>query len=564
MVRSWPLVLALSVAACHSTAPAATGGAGAGGGTGAAGTPVDGAAGVGAAPDDAADATSDVAATDDAGQPVTDPGRVTMRRLTRVEYDNTVKDLLGVTTTPADTLVSEDLVEGFDNLAEGLHMTPTRYLQYLDAAKTLADTVFGDPLLRGRILTCPDDGAGQCARDIIQTFGRRAWRRPLTDAEVASVGAFYDAARAETGDFHQAMKRVVAMMLASLPFLHKIERDPEPTSTKPYPLAGYELASRLSYLLWSSMPDDELFRLGDTLRQPEVLAAQLNRLLDSPRSDAFVRGLAGHWLGADDLALHHANIMVYQSWSAALPTSMATEMRLYFADFRDRPLGTFFTDDVHFVDGVLANHYGGATASPSEFKRVAMPTPHAGFLGLAGFLTLTSPSNRTSPSMRGSWILERLLCTPPGKHPDGISPSLNLAPTDNVRKALTLSLLQASCRDCHSTFDDLGFGLEHFDGVGQGRLAYNADDAIDAKGTFGGATFDGETELGAVLAKDPRFPACAARKVLTYALGRVLDAADDPRLTALVGTWKQGSLRDLLRAIVSSDAFRFRRGEALQ
>jgi len=193
-----------------------------------------------------------------------------------------------------------------------------------------------------------------------------------------------------------------------------------------------------------------------------------------------------------------------------------------------------------------------------------MPAHHAGFLGLAGFLTLTSPSNRTSPSMRGRWIREQLLCDPPGTHPAGISPTLNLAPMDNVRKALALSLVQVSCRDCHATFDGLGFGLEHFDGVGQGRISYSSSEPVDATGMFGTATFDGEAELGAVLAKDPRFAACAARKALTYALGRGLDDADDQRVGALVASWKQGSLRELLHAIVASDAFRLRRGELPQ
>jgi hypothetical protein len=194
--------------------------------------------------------------------------------------------------------------------------------------------------------------------------------------------------------------------------------------------------------------------------------------------------------------------------------------------------------------------------------RVAQPADHAGFLGLAGFLTLTSLPTRTSPSMRGSWIREHLLCDPPATHPVGVDPRLDLPPTANVRKVLEQSLLQASCRDCHATFDGPGFALEHFDGIGRSRASYSETEPIDAEGTLGAATFDGAGELGAVLAKDPRFAACVTRKALTYAMGRVLDDSDSDRLAGIAASWKQGSLRQLLHGIVATDAFRFRRGEA--
>jgi len=225
------------------------------------------------------------------------------------------------------------------------------------------------------------------------------------------------------------------------------------------------------------------------------------------------------------------------------------------------------TADLHFVDARLGVHY--RLANPpvgTSFERIELlPASHTGFLGLAGFLTLTSLPYRTSPSERGSWILERLLCDAPPAAPHGDDPpSLDLAGVVvNPRKGLEQGLSDASCTDCHKTFDDMGFGLEHYDGIGQFRSDYSPTEPIDATGTLAnGTTFDGATELAAALARDPRVPTCAVREALTYALGRVLDDGDQARVANIVASWQQGTVRDLLRAIVLSDAFRLRRGEA--
>jgi hypothetical protein len=505
----------------------------------------------------AADAAPDGAGLD------ADPGRVSMRRLTKLEYDNTVKDLLGVTSTPAARLGVDEPVAGFDNLADGLHMSPDRYLQYFEAAATLADAVWDDVALKNRIVTCAPDTTGKCARDVIRAFGLRAWRRPLADDEVDSLGKFADAALGETADFSIAMKRVVTVMLSSLPFLYKIEIDPQPDTTAPHALTGYELASRLSYLLWSSMPDAELFGLGDGLRAPDVLSAQLDRMLDSPRSDAFVESFAGQWLGARELVAHGVSRGPFPEWDQALQEAMTKEMHLYFVDFFDRPMSEFLTADVHFANARLGAHYGISPPVPGpDFVRVKEPMWKTGFLGLAGFLTLTSREDRTSPSRRGSWILEHLLCAPPGGHPPEINPRLDIGSAAvNLRTVLNQTLLQASCKTCHATFDGVGFALENFDAIGRFRSNYTPTEPIDASGMLGGVTFTGAIELAAALAADPRVATCAARKALSYSLGRALTAEDDARVTALVGSWKQGTVRQLLHAIVASDAFRFRRGE---
>jgi hypothetical protein len=520
---------------------------------------VDGAAG--GAPDGAIDGNVAVSPGD--------PGRVPIHRLTKVEYDNTAKDLLGVTTTPAvrfeDDVWGGDL-DGFDNLAENLRMSPGRYLQYFEVAKSLADQVWASPALRDRIVTCAPDGTGQCARRIVAAFGARAWRRPLTDAEVAKLGEVADAALVQTGDFQQSIKRVVTVMLSSVPFLYKVEIDPQPTSLVAHPLTGAELASRLSYLLWSTMPDDTLRALGDGLRDDAVLDQQLDRMLADPRSDAFVRNFAGQWLGIRELAAHSASPVAYPAWDEALRDAMVKEMNLFFTTLIDASFDGFLRADLHFVNGRLGHHY--ALAQPpmgnTDFVRVAGATGRVGFLGLAGFATLTSPSNRTSPSQRGSWVLGHLLCTPPPPPPPNVPPGdIDPSASPNTRKALERSLTSVACTTCHRIFDGIGFGLENFDGIGQFRSSYAPGEPIDATGQLeDGTKVNGATELGAALAADPRLATCAVRKTLSYALGRRLDDGDREEVAALADAWRQGTFRQLLRAIVLSDAFRLRRGEA--
>jgi hypothetical protein len=502
-----------------------------------------------------------------AGSDGGDPGRVLLHRLNRVEYDNTAKDLLGVATTPAphfiDDISADTPAGAFDNAAEGLRMSPERYQQYFDAAKMLADAVWADSALEGRIVTCAPDATDQCARGIITAFGLRAWRRPLTDAELTSLAAFASAAQNDTGDFKLAMKRVVTLMLSSLPFLYKVEIDPQPASLAPHRLSGYELASRLSYLLWSTMPDDRLLALGDNLQQDAVLGAELERMLDDARSDAFVHSFVGQWLGAQDLAAHSVDPNAYPNWNEGLRAAMTEEMYLFFTGLLDRPFDGFLTTDEHYVNNTLGVYYGLVDPPLADtFSSVGLPAGNRGFLGLAGFLTATSLSYRTSPSKRGDWVMTHLLCTPPAQHAGGNPPlNLGLAPT-SPRTALALVLSNPSCSGCHKLFDGVGFALENYDGIGQFRSSYSPTEPVDATGALDdGTTFDGATELAAALSRDGRLATCAVRNTLSYALGRVLDTDDDGRVANLGNAWAQGTFRSLLRTIVLGDAFRMRRGE---
>jgi hypothetical protein len=527
---------------------------------------------MGAAPDGTtADGTTADGATPSDGGPASDagdPGRVLLHRLNRVEYDNTAKDLLGVATTPAtrfiDDLSADAPTGAFDNAAEGLHVSPDRYQQYFDAAKGMVEDVWSNDPLKGRIITCAPDATDTCTRDIITAFGLRAWRRPLTDAEVTSLAAFASAAQKDTGDFQLAMKRVVTLMLSSLPFLYKVEIDPQPASLTPHRLSGYELGSRLSYLLWSTMPDDRLLALGDDLQQDAVLAAELDRMLDDRRSDAFVQAFAGQWLGGRELADHVVDPAIYNAWSDDLRAAMTEELYLFFTGLFDRPFDGFLTTDQHYVNDVLGAYYQLANPpADGTFFSVDLPGGNRGFLGLGGFLTATSLSERTSPSKRGDWVMTHLLCTPLPQHVGG-NPLLDLGTTPtSPRTALAPTLTNPSCSGCHERFDGIGFGLENYDLVGQFRSSYSPTQPVDATGTLDdGTAFNGATELAAALSRDPRLATCAVRNTLSYALGRVLDAGDDVRVGDIRDAWAKGTFRSLLRTIVLGDAFRMRRGEA--
>jgi hypothetical protein len=560
--------LALAAAACTG----AIKGAGPSSGAGAAGATATGAGG--------APVGTGAAGTGPVGPsgPI-DPGRVTLHRLNNTEYDNTVRDLFGTTSRPAATFLAEEGLN-FDNTATALGMTPGQYESYLKAAGDLVTEALANPAQRARFLTCTPATAGDaCARQIISTFGLKIYRRPLETAEVDRAMKVYDAdfARAKNGT--EAIGQAIRAMLASASFLYRIEYDAVPTSTAPHALTGWELASRLSYLHWSSMPDDALFDAAKSgkLGEPATLEATVDRLLADARSKAFVDSFAGQWLDIRNILTHSTVPQVFPTYTTALADAMMTEGQLWFGEFlsKDRPLTEWFTADFNYVNGVLAQHYAFAPpASPAAFVRVENTTDQRrGFPGLASFLTLTSFPSRTSPTLRGAWVLSELLCSPPPAPPgavpkldDSAVPSeMNPAPgTENVVARLERHRTQADCAVCHKFLDPMGLGLERFDGIGRYRQTYGNGDPIDPGGVLpDGRMFSGAIELSALLATDARFTACAATKLFTYALGREVEAYDTPALSALKASWAARglTLRNLMKEVVLSAAFRQRRGE---
>lgn len=508
-----------------------------------------------------------------------DPGRVVIHRLNNTEYNNTVRDLLGTSLAPASDFLAE---EGnlFDNNASSLGMTTSQYEAYLQAAEDLMEDALADSEVLARFLTCtPKVAADPCARQIIETFGMRIYRRPLEAEEVQRAMGVYDEDLARFGDGTESIALSLQAMLSAAKFLYRIEYDPDPTSLEPHGLSPYELASRLSYLLWSSMPDDALFELAASgeLADPAVLETTVDLLLSDEKSKAFVEGFSGQWLDTRNLVTHSVTAEIFSTYTVSLADAMMAESNLWFEEFlqQDHPVSDWFTADFNYVNDELAAHYGMTPpGSGTELVRVEVATDQRqGFLGLASFLTQSSMPSRTSPTLRGFWVLEELLCehVPP---PPGVIPDLESSadPTEdtpvgaeNVRERLAQHRSDPGCATCHKLFDPIGLGLEEYDGIGRLRESYGNGDSIDPAGVLpDGTVFSGANELGAILGNDPRFRECLAKKLYSYALGREVESFDDPSLAHVQDGWEERdpSLRSLLKEIVLSEAFRFRRGES--
>lgn len=649
--------------------------------------------------------------TASAPDPAVDPGRVTLHRLNRVEYANTVRDLLGTTLRPADDFPADDRGYGYDNIADVLSLSPVQIEMYFNAAEALIDeamnvvqvgarryqaeamdattgaidgTAFnlysagslqqsvpiaasgeyriavrawaqqggpdparmsidvdGLPLqtfdvtavasaparyevqatleagnailgasflqdfydaetgedlnllvdfieiegplgvdadnpLRARIMICdPDPAAPEpCLREIAQNFGRRAYRRPLTAQELDALVALPSAALAAGDDLERAMRLMLRTMLVSPHFIFRVETDPDPAAPVPHALSDHELASRLSYFLWSSMPDDALLELADAgmLQDDAVLRDQALRMLQDDRAKALLDNFAGQWLFIRALDDHEPDYATFPDFDAALRAAMRTETELYFREFLfgEQTMDQLLTADFSFVDDRLAAHYGlpDAAAIGAEFTRVSLEgSARRGLLTQAGLLTVTSYPTRTSPVKRGKWVLEQLLCAPPPPPPPGVEGlTTEEMPQGSLRERMEAHRTDPVCASCHTAMDPIGFGFENYDGIGKYRDTDQGFD-IDPSGMLpDGTGFSGPIELAGLLAQDDRLPRCMAQQLFTYALGRGPERYDRDDLTAITQAFVSGGyhFRELAESIVLSDAFRMRRAESDQ
>jgi hypothetical protein len=431
---------------------------------------------------------------------------------------------------------------------------------------------FGEPSgERERILTCAAE-TSECAAEIIAGFGRRAWRRPLEDDEVQRLAGFVEIARSQGDGFEQGIRLALRAMLVSPHFVFRVELDPDGVDT-PHRLSDHEMASRLSYFLWSSMPDEALFALAEqgALQDDTTLRQEVMRMLDDPKSVALVDQFATQWLYIDAILDAEPEYSLFPEYGVELGRAMRKESRMLFANLLDidAPVGELLTADYSFVNEPLADHYGLSGVVGDEHVRVQVdPSTRMGMLSHAGLLTSLSFPKRTSPVRRGAWVLGNLICEAPAAPPPGVE---NL-PTDEgetvagtIREQMARHATDPTCAGCHQMMDPIGFGLEPFDAIGRFRELDNGL-PIDAQGDLpDGRTFTGAVELAQILAADEKYARCVVEKTLTYALGRGLERWDRPQITALVEAagGLDATFRGVMTEIVLSDAFRSRRNGPL-
>jgi mono/diheme cytochrome c family protein len=419
----------------------------------------------------------------------------------------------------------------------------------------------------------PGDGLEKeaAARKILERFATRAYRRPAQKAEVDRLVKLFKMADAQGDPFAKSVGLALRAVLVSPNFLFRIEKDAEPENPRSvHPVSDYELATRLSYFLWSTMPDDELFALADKgqLRKPGVVEAQVKRMLADPKARALTDNFAAQWLNLRMLAGVEPDRKTYPGFDPALKTAMVRETELFFEHVvkEDRSVLEFLDANYTFVNARLAKHYGLSGVTGSEFRKVTLTDKNrGGVITQASVLTLTSNPTRTSPVKRGKWILENILGTPPPPPPPDV-PELEEKKgelTGSLRQRMEQHRANPSCASCHQKMDPLGFGLENFDGVGGWRAA-DGKFPIDPSGTLpGGERFNGPEGLRKILlGKAGQFRRNLAEKMLTYAIGRGLEyydkcAVDDvaKKLTA-----DKDRFSALVIGVVKSDPFQKRRG----
>jgi len=661
-----------------------------------------------------------------------DPGHVTIRRLNRTEYNNTIRDLVGVDFQPAEDFPSDDVGHGFDNIGDVLSLSPVLLERYLAAAETIMKRAvltgdppkppvrhvaarFLEPALQGntdnvhfrdlktkgrvhslynltldgdyrirtrvyglqvgdeppkftftaedkeygsfevkadsdkkpesftsqtfqlkagqrrvaveftnefkdpnatdpakqsrtlfveyielegpldstpeshkRIMACkPDASKEEKSREILTRFATRAYRRPATKDEVDRLIKVVESAEKRGDKWDAGMQLALEAVLVSPKFLFRIELDDRPDSSDQHPIDEYQLASRLSYFLWSTMPDQELFDLAGEKKLTDNLEAQVRRMLKDPKAHALVDNFAMQWLQLHRLKTFEPDPKLFPHFDEPLRQAMLKETELFFDHImrEDRSVLELIDADYTFLNERLARHYGivdtngnrtggkdrkkpGQPIRGENFVRVHLADgERGGLLTQASILTVSSNPTRTSPVKRGKWVLEQLLGTPPPPPPPNVPelPADDKAQlTGSLRQRMEQHRSKTSCANCHAKMDPLGFAFENYDAIGAYRTK-DGDFDIDPSGTLpDGRTFKGPQELKQILKeKKTLFSRCLTEKLLTYATGRGLEYYDRRTVNAIVKALEQNDYRfsKLVVEICKSDPFRMRRGK---
>ncbi len=427
-----------------------------------------------------------------------------------------------------------------------------------------------------RIMICGHDIGhhdATCARKIVSALARRAYRRPVSDDEINGLLKFVDMAQKDTGSLEQGIRVALEAILVSPRFLFRIERDPNPDDpTTAHRISDFELASRLSYFLWSSMPDDQLLRLAEQnqLHETPVLEAQVRRMMLDRKSGALVENFAGQWLELRNLDSMKPDPDRFPQFDSELRTSMKKETQLFFQSIvrDDRSILDFIDGGYSYLNERLADFYGIKGVEGPEFRRVSLDgSSRSGVLTQGSILTITSYPTRTSPVLRGKYVLENFLNAPPPPPPPGV-PNLNesaVGKSMSLRQQLEAHRASPMCSSCHQRMDPIGFGLENYSPIGEWRDK-DGNFPVDAAGTLpNGKSFQNAAGLKEILKGDrDAFTQCLTEKMLTYALGRGLERYDKQAVKSISDSVAANSYRfsALVLGIVESMPFEMRRGDS--
>lgn len=497
-----------------------------------------------------------------------DPGRVTIHRLNRAEYNNTIRDLLDVHTNPADLFPADGAGGGgFDNNADTLFIPPILMEQYLQAA--------GDVLRQAKPKRLFPFHPGEhlternAARKTLEAFLPRAFRRPIRSEELDRYLRLFDVAKNRGESFEESIRLALKGALVSPEFLFRVEADHD--TREAYPISDYELASRLSYFIWSSMPDQELFDLAakGTLHEDDVIEQQVRRMLKDPKSLALADNFSSQWLGFRELRTTiQPDRKRFPKFTPAVRDAMYDESVLLVDSVlrEDKSVLTLLDADYTFLNEPLARFYGIPHVSGEQMRKVQLHDGHrGGILGLGSIMTVTSYPLRTSPVLRGRWVLDTVLGAPTPPPP----PDVPQLPKDDwnfhgqtLRQVLEQHRKNPECAACHARMDPIGFGLENFDPIGRWRDEQRGK-PVDAAGQLvTGEKFSGPAELKQILLKKkPQFVRNLTERMLSYALGRGLEYYDQAAVLKITAAMDKNDDRAsvLVTEIAKSYPFRYRR-----
>ncbi|RCS53965.1 DUF1592 domain-containing protein [Bremerella cremea] len=500
-------------------------------------------------------------------------GHVMSRRLTRTEYRNAIRDLVGIELQPGELPPSDGAGgEGFDTVGDSLFTSPIHLEAYLMAADRLIEEALPDQQveasatavayrqqLLGRLPKSLDPASElderAAARANIEAFAKRAWRRPASEEEIARLLVLFDTTLAQNGSFVAALRQPLKAVLVSPHFLFVVESEPEAGGVQR--ITPHQLATRVALFIWSSIPDDRLLQLADSgaLYEEDVLRSEVQRMLADPKAQALGENFGLQWLGLKEFGNGpKPDAEVFPEFNDQLASAMREEaIRTVAGVFReDAPLTDLIAADYIYANTDLAKHYGLDLPEGTSWQQVKLDSrQRGGVLTMASVLTSASYPRRTSPVLRGRWILEEVLgarVPPPPPNVPALEEEHGAGKAQTLRERLELHRQKAECASCHNRMDPLGFGLENFDGIGRWRESDNGQ-PIDSAGKLpSGDTFSGPEELKVILLKrSAEFQKHFVRKLLGFALGRELNKFDNCVVDHCL---KQLQARDLKAAIL--------------